>query len=64
MDSLEIKIQCFKLLGAGTATIGLIVAGAGVGIVFGSLIQILWFVYFMNIYLYLLETLLKCLVFF
>jgi len=64
MDSLEIKIQCFKLLGAGTATIGLIVAGAGVGIEFGSLIQILWFVYFMNIYLYLLETLLKCLVFF
>jgi len=47
-----IRIQCFKLLSAGAATIGLIVAGVGVGIVFGSLIQILWFVYFVNIYLY------------
>jgi len=33
------RIQCFKLLGAGLATIGLVGAGAGVGIVFGSLIQ-------------------------
>lgn len=32
-------IQAFKLLGAGCATIGLVGAGAGVGIVFGSLIQ-------------------------
>ncbi len=31
--------QCFKVLGAGAATIGLVGAGAGVGIVFGSLIQ-------------------------
>jgi F-type H+-transporting ATPase subunit c len=32
-------IQGFKLIGAGLATIGLVGAGAGVGIVFGSLIQ-------------------------
>jgi F-type H+-transporting ATPase subunit c len=32
-------IQGFKFLGAGVATIGLVGAGAGVGIVFGSLIQ-------------------------
>ena len=36
---MDIRIQCFKLLGAGSATIGLVGAGAGVGIVFGSLIQ-------------------------
>ena len=34
-----LSIQSFKLLGAGLATIGLVGAGAGVGIVFGSLIQ-------------------------
>ncbi len=33
------SLQCFKVLGAGAATIGLVGAGAGVGIVFGSLIQ-------------------------
>lgn len=32
-------LQAFKLVGAGLATIGLVGAGAGVGIVFGSLIQ-------------------------
>ena len=32
-------IQGLKLVGAGLATIGLVGAGAGVGIVFGSLIQ-------------------------
>lgn len=32
-------IQSAKLIGAGLATIGLVGAGAGVGIVFGSLIQ-------------------------
>lgn len=32
-------IQGFKYIGAGLATIGLVGAGAGVGIVFGSLIQ-------------------------
>ena len=36
---MDIKIQAFKLIGAGLATIGLVGAGAGVGIVFGSLIQ-------------------------
>lgn len=35
---MDIKIQCCKLIGAGLATISLIGAGAGVGIVFGSLI--------------------------
>ena len=32
-------IQSFKFLSAGLATIGLVGAGAGVGVVFGSLIQ-------------------------
>ena len=36
---MDIRIQCFKLLGAGNLAIGLVGAGAGVGIVFGSLIQ-------------------------
>jgi len=36
---MDIRIQCFKLLGAGNPAIGLVGAGAGVGIVFGSLIQ-------------------------
>lgn len=34
----DIRIECFKILGAGLATISLIGAGAGVGIVFGSLL--------------------------
>jgi F-type H+-transporting ATPase subunit c len=34
-------LQGFKLIGAGLATIGLVGAGAGVGIVFGSLVQAL-----------------------
>lgn len=38
---MDIRIQCFKLIGAGMATIGLVGAGAGAGIVFGSLIQAL-----------------------
>ena len=38
---MDIRIQCFKLLGAGTATIGLVCAIAGVGIVFGRLIKLL-----------------------
>lgn len=32
------RIECFKLMGAGLATISLAGAGTGVGIVFGSLI--------------------------
>ena len=36
---MDIRIQCFKLLGAGNLAIGLVGAGTGVGIVFGSLIQ-------------------------
>ena len=31
-------MQCCKLIGAGLATISLVGAGAGVGVVFGSLI--------------------------
>jgi F-type H+-transporting ATPase subunit c len=32
------KVQAFKLVGAGLATVGLVGAGAGAGVVFGSLI--------------------------
>jgi len=32
------RIQAFKLVGAGLATIGLVGAGAGAGVVFGSLV--------------------------
>jgi F-type H+-transporting ATPase subunit c len=35
------KVEAAKLIGAGMATIGLVGAGAGVGIVFGSLTQAL-----------------------
>lgn len=34
----DIKLECFKVLAAGLATISLVGAGAGVGIVFGSLL--------------------------
>lgn len=34
-------IESFKLVGAGLATIGLVGAGAGVGIVFGSFLNAL-----------------------
>jgi F-type H+-transporting ATPase subunit c len=33
---MDVRIQCYKYMGAGLATIGLTGAGAGVGIVFGS----------------------------
>lgn len=36
---MDIRLQCFKLIAAGFATIGLVGAGAGVGVVFGSLIN-------------------------
>lgn len=36
---MDIRLECCKLLGAGLATIGLVGAGAGVGIVSGSLIN-------------------------
>jgi F-type H+-transporting ATPase subunit c len=36
---MELKLAYFKVIGAGMATIGLVGAGAGVGIVFGSLIS-------------------------
>ena len=39
LQIMDIRLQSFKLVGAGLATIGLVGAGAGVGIVFGSLIQ-------------------------
>jgi len=35
---MDIRLECFKLLGAGLATIGMAGAGAGVGVVFGSLL--------------------------
>jgi len=34
----DTRLTYFKLLGAGLATIGLVGAGAGVGVVFGSLL--------------------------
>jgi len=34
----DVRLECFKMIGAGLATISLAGAGAGVGIVFGSLI--------------------------
>jgi F-type H+-transporting ATPase subunit c len=35
----DIRLQCYKTLGAGVATVSLVGAGAGVGVVFGSLIM-------------------------
>jgi F0F1-type ATP synthase membrane subunit c/vacuolar-type H+-ATPase subunit K len=35
---MEERIQAFKLVGAGLATIGLVGAGAGAGVIFGSLL--------------------------
>jgi F-type H+-transporting ATPase subunit c len=35
---IDLQIQCFKMIGSGLATIGLVGAGAGAGIVFGSLL--------------------------
>jgi F-type H+-transporting ATPase subunit c len=35
---LNILLTCSKMIGSGLATIGLVGAGAGVGIVFGALI--------------------------
>jgi F-type H+-transporting ATPase subunit c len=34
----EILVECSKLIGTGLATIGLVGAGVGVGVVFGSLV--------------------------
>lgn len=34
----DIKLACFRMVGAGLATISLVGAGAGVGVVFGSLV--------------------------
>jgi F-type H+-transporting ATPase subunit c len=34
----DIRLQCCKMIGAGVATVSLVGAGAGVGVVFGSLI--------------------------
>lgn len=36
--AMEERIQAFKLVGAGLATVGLVGAGAGAGVVFGSLV--------------------------
>jgi len=35
---MDVRLECCKILGAGIATISLVGAGAGVGIVFGSLL--------------------------
>jgi len=37
--TMDVRLQCCKLIGAGLATISLIGAGAGAGIIFGSLIS-------------------------
>lgn len=36
---MDVRVQCCKLIGAGLATIGLVGAGAGAGVIFGSLLQ-------------------------
>ena len=38
MDENDIRLQCCKVIGAGIATCSLIGAGAGAGIIFGSLV--------------------------
>lgn len=38
MSGDEIKLACFRMVGAGLATISLVGAGAGVGVVFGSFV--------------------------
>jgi len=35
---LDVRLEAFKILGAGVATVSLVGAGAGVGVVFGSLL--------------------------
>jgi len=35
---MDIRLECCKLLGAGIATVSLVGAGAGVGVVFGGLL--------------------------
>jgi F-type H+-transporting ATPase subunit c len=35
---MDVRLECFKMLGAGLATISLGGSGVGVGIVFGSLV--------------------------
>lgn len=36
---MDIRLECCKMIGSGLATIGLVGAGAGAGIVFGALLQ-------------------------
>ncbi len=36
---MDVRLNCAKLMGSGMATIGLVGAGAGVGSVFGSLVE-------------------------
>jgi len=36
---MDVRLECFKMIGVGLATISLVGSGAGVGIVFGSLIM-------------------------
>jgi len=35
---MDVRLECSKILGAGLASISLVGAGAGVGVVFGSLL--------------------------
>jgi F-type H+-transporting ATPase subunit c len=38
MTEFDVRLQCFKFVGSGLATIGLVGAGAGAGVIFGALI--------------------------
>ena len=40
-ETLEVILKSSKMIGAGMATVGLTGAGAGIGIVFGSLVNAL-----------------------
>jgi F-type H+-transporting ATPase subunit c len=37
-NKMDSRVEAFKLMGAGLATIGLVGAGAGAGVIFGSLL--------------------------
>jgi len=39
MSDSDIRLQCCKVIGSGLATIGLAGAGAGAGVIFGSLLM-------------------------
>jgi F-type H+-transporting ATPase subunit c len=41
LDTVDIRLTCFRLVGAGLATISLVGSGVGVGFVFGSFLTAL-----------------------